>query len=106
MPCYTIRTMTFDLKGADQSVLVTGLKAAGFRVRVEGSTVYANTKHGIPVVIKGGKIEVQEGFENVAQQVNRAYATQAVKAAAAKFGFKVTQDARSAQHLTLQRRSF
>lgn len=106
MPCYTIRTVSFALKGADRAVLVRGLKAAGFRVNEYEGSIAAYTKQGIPVSISGGVISVQEGYEHVAAQVNKAYATEAVKTAAARFGFKVTQDTRDQQHLTLNRRSF
>lgn len=107
MPCYTIRTVTFELKGANQDVLVRGLKAAGFRIGlVDRENVVAYSKQGIPLRIFGGKIEVQEGYGHVAQQVNKAYATEAVKTAAQKYGFKVTQDARQPQRLTLNRRAF
>lgn len=106
MPCYTIRTMTFELKGADQDVLVRGLRAAGFRVEISGATIYAYTKQGVQSRIANGKIEVQQGYEHVASLINRSYASEAVRTAASKFGYKVKQDTRDAQRVRLYRGAY
>jgi hypothetical protein len=99
--------VSVELDVADQAVLVRGLKAAGFRVNVVGNTLYAYNRQGQQVTIRGGRLRAEEGVaERLAGQVKRAYATEAVKTAAAKYGFKVTYDAKQPQHITLNRKAF
>jgi hypothetical protein len=106
MPCFTVRTVTVDFRVANREVLVRGLTAAGFRVSVEGETVYAYSRTGQQLILRGGKARTVEGQEAVVNEAKRAYANEAVRTAARKFNFGVQQDARDRNHVTISRRSF
>lgn len=103
MPCYTVRTVSVELKIADLTVLERGLAAAGFAVRRTGDVVRA-TRGGVTAVIQGGQVTVTEGNEAVIPLIKQAYSAEAVRTAAKRFGWDVTPNRTNPQQMRLKRR--
>lgn len=130
MPCDTERTISVDLKVADDQLLAKALAARGFYVdrlrpgtltlrRIEAKAGEVNS-----AVISDGQIEVSAGsygyiadeqatVEKFAGEVKRAYAAEAVKTAAAKYGWSVATpgltsvaEKKNANHFQLHRRTY
>lgn len=107
MPCDTIRTTTLDLNVADEGVLLRGLRATGWEVRTSDDMLNAYRRTtGDAFSVTHGQITVRAGREAIADEVKQAYAQEAVRTAAKKYGFTVKVDAKDAAHVTLSRRGF
>ncbi len=104
MPCYTVRTVTVELEAANEAVLIQGLKAAGFRV-VQSPDGLLVTKGGRGARIASGRIILDERDRSLIPEIKRAYAAEAVRSAARRYGWHVTQDRTDAAHLTIHRRA-
>lgn len=106
MACFTVRTVSVELTVADQEVLVRGLRAAGFMVHVSNTgTITTRKIGGGTVQLSGGQLSGQPAdVRRYAPMITKAYAAEAVRTAAQKFGYVVTQDRQDAGHLNLGRR--
>lgn len=103
MPCYTERTVSVELNVADPAILERGLQAAGFRV-IKYGTAWEVQRAGRSATIQGGRVTVREGGEAIINQIKQAYAGEAVRVAAKRFGWTLTADKQDVNHLTAQRR--
>lgn len=104
MPCDTQRTITTQLEAAHPDVLGRGLTAAGyaFKLQQDGRTI-SITRDGYEVArLRDGELSGRN--EQVLGDIKRAYATEAVKTAARKYGWAVKADAEQDSY-TIARRT-
>jgi hypothetical protein len=114
MPCYTQRTVSVELKTADAGVLLRALAAAGFEnVRADAyGAIHFRTQSGARAVIVDGAVEMtgeyvqQRAAENVARDVKRAYAAEAVRTAAKKSGWGLATSKKTGGKMTLTRKAW
>lgn len=92
MPCYQVRTLGIDLALADRGLLLTVSDALELNRR--GAWITDRQLHSR--TLSAGQLE------QLAGEVKRAYAAEAVKVAAKRFGWQLTHQ--SAQQFTAQRR--
>lgn len=102
MPCWEVRTITVDFVAANQDVLLRGLKAAGFTVEQGTDGGLIVTKGPAVAVIANGQI--QTVVESMVNRIRRAYATEAVRTSAKRYGWIVQQDRAVADRYVVQRR--
>jgi hypothetical protein len=103
MPCDTQRTITTKLEAAHPDVLGRGLTAAGFAFTLlqDGTTIRI-TRDGREVARLSGKT-LSGTSEAVFNDIKRAYATEAVKTAARKYGWAVKADAEQDSFTVMRR---
>lgn len=104
MPCDTERTITTKLEAAHPDVLGRGLTAAGFAftLQQDGTTI-SITRNGYKVATLAGGV-LSGTNEETLGQIKRAYAGEAVRTAARKYGWAVKADA-EADSFTIVRRT-
>lgn len=109
MPCYTIKKTTVNVDAMQLSVLLDGLKAAGFDVRLDGETLsfsrkgsYNYHQYALGKLTLSGEAET----ETLVGDIKRAYSAQVVRVAASKFGWKLseTKTAQGVEFLAAKRR--
>lgn len=112
MPCYTERTVTVALEAADIEVLGRALKGLGFTNVIERDGAWsAVTTDGDRIYIGDGTVSLRgstvsrRSVEAVAGSIKRAYAAEAVRTAAKRYGWNVKTNPQTGQ-LTLNRKSF
>ena len=107
MPCFTERTVTLDFTVADEGVLLRALDAIGLAAHVNADLADIARR-----IVETGRLSItgatmtQDRAEEWARKLKVAYAEDAVKTAAKKFGWNVTVDQKNPQVLNLGRRSF
>lgn len=93
MPCDTIQTSEIDLgKIGDWSLMQKALEEMGYRVtkNAEG-LLFGNGRNGGKLYLDG-RCELQGAATELSvNEIKRAYSTEAVKLASAKFGWKLAQ---------------
>lgn len=105
MPCDTERTITTDLRAAHPDVLTRGLAAAGFTMTLlgDGRTVRIyDPQTGRNADLSGRQLSASS--EAMLSEIKRAYAGEAVRTAARKYGWAVKVDAQ-ADTFTVVRRT-
>lgn len=105
MPCDAVRVIGLELKVANPDVLTRGIKAIGYEItHLSGGAMRVRTPQG-SVIISDGMIKGDENVvARVAGEVKRAYAAEAVRTAARKFGWSVVNDKQVADHMTILKR--
>lgn len=100
MPCWNVKFFEMKLEAANQDLLISALSALGYEPTkfVDGSiTIRPGAGIYGAITIKDGKLygsETTTGrMEEVAGKIKGAYAAEAVKVAAKRFGFSVKQSA-------------
>ena len=96
MPCDMVRTVTCEMQNADLSVLTKALEALGYSVRAASGartgTGIQFSRNGEPVGSYSkstGKLSIRGTAGLTADRVKKEYASQAVKVAARKYGWRV-----------------
>jgi hypothetical protein len=116
MPCWTVQTSQVNLNGLNEALLRKAVEALGFRINNPqyGYNVQTGAKFsadrfkgsGASIVLEAdGRVTVRaatsdpQALEVLTKELKRAYSTEVVKAATARFGWKVQQstDARTGQ---------
>lgn len=102
MPCDTQRTVTLDLTVADRGVLLRALEACGLRAHVG----YDLGRSADQIIATGevrftGAYMSEERALELAGQLKRAYAVEAVKTAAERYGYEWASSAEAPLHLEL-----
>lgn len=103
MACWTLQKVTINLKAADEDILLAGLRAAGFTVAQRGGRVYGKNSKGVSYEIFGGNVEVDPGQEHIGNEINRAYSHEVLRRTAKQKGFRIQQDSRNKNKMTLRR---
>jgi len=89
MPCYEVRTISVEFRAENRDVLDAAIKQLGWgAIRAFADRV---TLPGISLDLEAGRAEVQEGFQGRLNELKRAYATEAVRAAAKKVRWSCKQ---------------
>lgn len=101
MPCDQINTISVSLAAADERILHDALAAAENISKTSTGYVY---KGYTPFTIKDGKVEADERVAvDIANAVNRAYATQVVKVAAKRYGWAIKSTGTGSMTLSKRR---
>lgn len=99
MPCYQRRTTTVDLEVANLDLLTAALENAGYSVRRDDRTIQAH-QGAIHLsfredVRKGVRLHIVTDYLSdgvaITNDIKRAYATEAVRHASKRFGWKLTE---------------
>jgi hypothetical protein len=103
MPCNTVSVVSTDLGKMDASLLVQGLRNAGFevsdlkdtgRIFLDGASVREVSAYG-SMWIEGGELKATsadgEKLKGLVSQIKRAYSAEVVKQTARRFGWQVKQ---------------
>lgn len=105
MPCFTVRTVSLKLGVANFDLLERSLRAAGYQVYKQGAKTFSIVApDGTRATIDGDEIIVRQGSESIVNEVKRTYSTYAVKTAAKKYGWVLTQNRTNAQRFQARRR--
>lgn len=105
MPCWTERTVTLDLKVADEGVLVRALKATGLAIHAGLSPQMLARR-----IVETGTITFinveEDRAQELAARVKVAYANEAVRTAAKRFGWTTAKSTVVQGAVELTRKSF
>lgn len=111
MPCWTKRTTTVAIEAANLDLLATALEAEDYEIYRQGDVIYAS-KNRISIRYGYGQIRIEEGRRvstaratKIVTDVKRAYATEAVKHATKRFGWRV-QEQKQKGRFVATRKSF
>jgi len=91
MPCDTIQLNQVEIGAMNAGLLGLALKAIGATSIVVTSAGARATIDGVDVQIRGGKLQVREGYEHLADRVKVAYSRQTIFHAARSNGWKVKE---------------
>jgi hypothetical protein len=91
MPCYQVRTTTVQFEVANVELLIGALLDTG--LASDRGQAQAEAER----VVKTGRLTVAQGREDLIDATKRSYAARAVKQAAKRYGWRVTQSGKKYQ---------
>lgn len=84
MPCYTINTVSLDLRAANKGLLYKAAQALG--LKMEENVIW--TKEGRRITLQDGKAVCDERDAKIVNDLRVAYAKQVVGAVTSKLGWQ------------------
>lgn len=108
MPCDQVRTTVIEVEKLDKSVLTKALQALGYDVSEAGEALLFSTKSSRFVHrYEAGRFTLSNIGQNEAAWINnikQAYSVEAVKTAAARFGWNLKPNVKNQYAFTASRR--
>lgn len=103
MPCYQVITQSVELKAANLDLLTRAIEGLGHQVSRVGDTL-SFFVDGYRVTVQGGRIELPTGRAAIVDHIKRAYSSEVLKTAAARFGW--SHQVSGVNKVALTRRAF
>lgn len=91
MPCDTIQSSTINLgKIGDRALLLKAIAGLGYQAHIDGTVIRFGTRYNGGTIDAEGSVELIGAATRLdVNTIKRAYSTEAVKLAAAKFGWSL-----------------